>query len=83
MNDGKINPYIGTPEEYLITHKAGDIDTDAISCAILRAQAQVALLHSQFASGNDIVRVTDQILVDALWGITGYLDQIKILTRAG
>lgn len=84
MSNQNRDHYDGSPEKYLVVDSSdSELDTDAISCAILRAQAQVALLHTQFAGGKDTVRVTDHILVDALWGITGYLDQIKILTRVG
>lgn len=80
MNNQQHNYYEGTPEKHLSVN-SNELDTDAINCAILRAQSLVALLHSQFTNGNKIEKVTDRILVDALWGITGYLDQIKILTK--
>ena len=74
--------YEGSPEKYLTADASQDeIDQNAINCAILRAQATVALLHSQFSSNQNIERVTDNIILDALWGLTGYLDQIKILTK--
>jgi|GEM_PF-1448388 len=81
MSDQNRDQYEGSPEKYLVVNSSdSELDTDAINCAILRAQALVSLLHTQFAGGKDAVRVTDHILVDALWAITGYLDQIKILT---
>jgi hypothetical protein len=82
MSDQKINPYNGTPENYLTFNYEGDgLDESAINCALIRAKALVNLLHSQFSSGRNIERVSDEVLVAALWGITGYLDQIKILTK--
>jgi hypothetical protein len=81
MNEEKSNPYIGTPEGYLTACKQGLLDTDAINCAILRAHALVNLLNLQFSNGQDIERLSDQTIVNALWGIEGYLDQIKILTE--
>lgn len=83
MNDQKPNPYNGTPEEYLSFNDDGKgLDDSAICCAIIRAEALVCLLHSQFASDSrKIEKVSDEVLVSALWGITGYLNQIRILTN--
>lgn len=82
MSNRHHDRYEGAPEKYLVADMQGsELDTDAINCALLRAQALIALLHTQFSSGNDIEKVTDRIVVGALWGVSGYLDQIKILTK--
>lgn len=82
MSDPKPNPYNGTPENYLSFNDDGDgLDESAINCALIRAEALVDLLHSQFEGKSNIVRVSDETIVAALWGITGYLDQVKILTK--
>lgn len=81
MSAKKPNPYEGTPENYLNFHHDGaGLDESAINCALIRAEALVNLMHSQFSSGRNIERVSDEVMVAALWGITGYLNQIKKLT---
>lgn len=72
------NPYSGTPESYLTADK---LDTAAINCALLRAQAIIDLLQCQFTTG-DAERASNQTIECALWAITGYLDQLKILTKS-
>ncbi len=83
MSAKKPNPYEGTPENYLNFHNDGDgPDQSAINCALIRAEALVNLMHSQFSSGRNIERVSDEVLGAALWGITGHLNQIKILLKS-
>jgi hypothetical protein len=82
MSNQKPNPCNGTPENYLSFNDDGDgLDESAINCALIRAEALVGLLHSQFEGNSNIGRVSDETIIAALWGITGYLDQIKILTK--
>lgn len=80
MSNTATNPYIGTPEGYLTPCKVNEPDTDAINCALLRASALLSLLHTQF-SDHDIERVSNKTILNALWGIEGYLDQLKILLQ--
>jgi len=68
----------GLPEKYLCVPKQGKPDIDAINCAILRAQALVALLHCQFED-EGCSRISNEMMVSALWGIDGYLDQLQAM----
>ncbi|MDR7092102.1 hypothetical protein [Cellvibrio fibrivorans] len=68
----------GTPETYLLSCDKGKLDKDAVFCAIDRASATLKLLDLQF-NGDDCERLSDETIQNALWGVEGYLDQIKIL----
>lgn len=65
----------GTPEAHLVCPN-GEIDTDAIYCALFRAQAVLDLLHDKFYKDG---KSTDQVVMYAIDSIAGYLDQINIL----
>jgi hypothetical protein len=73
-----VQKFEGTPERYLSVPKGGGGDIDAISCAILRAQALVALLHCQFDE-EDGTRLSNEMITNALWGIEGHLDQLQAM----
>jgi hypothetical protein len=66
-----------TPEAHLVcpTHL---IDSEAIYCAIFRAQSVVRLIECNFSSGLNN-RLNDDQIKDALSSIKGYLNQINIL----
>jgi hypothetical protein len=76
------NKSVGTPEQFfsIPDHSDKSDISDAINCTITRADAVVALLYSQFES-KDISRLTDHMMQNALWTLTGYLDQLRILTK--
>lgn len=68
----------GRPEAHLVCPK-GEVDADAIYCAIFRAQAVLGLLHSKFIDDVGDIKATNQETVYALEAVAGYLDQINIL----
>ncbi|WP_049629100.1 hypothetical protein [Cellvibrio sp. pealriver] len=68
----------GTPENYLFSCDEGKLDKDAIFCAISRASATLKLLDLQF-NGDDTERLSHETIQNALWGVEGYLEQIRIL----
>lgn len=68
----------GRPEAHLICPK-GEIDHDAIYCALFRAQAVLGLLHKKYFDEVGEVQATNQETVYALDAVAGYLDQINIL----
>ena len=80
MSNIAKNTYAGTPEGYLTPCKANELDTDAISCVFSRASALLNLLHTQF-SEDDVERLSNETILNALWGVEGYLDQLKILLK--
>ena len=63
----------GTPEAHLVC-PIGEIETEAIYCALFRAQAVLDLLHFKFDTTT-----TDPTIIYALDSVAGYLDQINIL----
>lgn len=65
----------GTPEAHLVC-PTGEIETEAIYCALFRAQAVLDLLHSKFYKDGES---PDQVVIYALDAVAGYLDQINIL----
>lgn len=68
----------GTPENYLFSCDQGKLDKDAVFCAIDRASATLKLLDLQF-NGDDCERLSHETIQNVLWGVEGYLNQIKIL----
>lgn len=67
----------GTPEEHL-AHRQGEIDIDAVNCAINRAKAVTNLLYCNFAA-KEGQKISTESAAEAIDAIDGYLDQIKIL----
>jgi hypothetical protein len=74
----RVPQQAGRPEAHLVCPK-GEIDADAIYCALFRAQAVLGLLHSKFFDELSEAKATNQETVYALDAVAGYLDQINIL----
>lgn len=69
-----------TPEAYLDvkTDKHKDIDVDAISCALDRAQGLCLVLGCQL-DGSSGDRLDDRYLASACWALEGLIQQATIL----
>ena len=74
----RIPNQAGRPEAHLVCPK-GEIDVEAIYCALFRAQAVLGLLHIKFFDDVGDIKATNQETVYALDSVSGYLDQINIL----
>lgn len=71
------------PEDLLCVNRRAEagIPIDAISCAIDRANAVLALLEDQF--DNDGPRLNNQTIAAALWDVRGTLGLIRTLAIYG
>lgn len=70
------------PEELLRVRSDAEpgFPTDAITAACERASAVAVLLSDQFDGAKD-GRVSDAVILNALWDIQGTLEQIKVLAQ--
>lgn len=76
--------YSGTPEHYLrpaAVSDRGDLDVDALQCALSRAEALCILLVGQFDGSSD--RCSDKTLGGAVWALEGVIGQAQLLVRGG
>jgi len=76
------NNYEGSPEEYMSIPKnnpktSGEIDIDALNCALSRAKSISYLIQGHF--GVDGTKWNNEIMSNACWTLEGLLDQIEIL----
>lgn len=72
--------FSGTPEHYLQSPQPrdyGDIDIDALSCALMRAQSICILLGANFNGSGD--RHSDDILCGATWALEGVISQAQMI----
>lgn len=72
--------HFSQPEDlFCITTKApAGVPIDAITCAVERAQAVLCLLEDQFEAEQS-QRLTNRVILSALWGVRGTLEQIRTL----
>lgn len=68
------------PEDLLcVTAQApAGVPIDAITCAVERAQAVLCLLEDQFEAEQG-QRLTNRVILGALWDVRGTLEQIRTL----
>lgn len=72
--------FFGTPEHYMQSPRPrdyGDIDIDALSCALMRAQSICILLGANFNGSGD--RHSDDILCGATWALEGAISQAQMI----
>jgi len=77
------SPWLDTPERILavlIEGKEG-LPIDALSCVLLRAHAVTMLLTNEFEDA-ETNRLTDDVLLNALWDIQGNLEMAQALLNA-
>lgn len=72
--------HFSQPEDlFCITAKApAGVPIDAITCAVERAQAVLCLLEDQFEAEQG-QRLTNRVILSALWDVRGTLEQIRTL----
>lgn len=70
----------GTPEHYLKPFKVGeygDVDIDALQCALSRASSICKMLGAQFDGSQD--RFNAAVLGNAVWALEGCITQAQAL----
>lgn len=72
--------HIGTPENYIAVPKDKGVDTDALTCALSRAQSVCLMLGKNF-NGDD-ERLNDEMLANACWTLEGLINQAQLLVKA-
>ena len=72
--------YAGCPELYLKVPApdSGEIDTDALSCALSRAEA-ICLLIAGYYDEEDLGKWNDSIMRNAFWALEGCINQAQLL----
>ena len=72
----------GTPEElFIINPKAPrELHTDAVMCAISRAQVIVELIESN-GNEQEYFHISHKHIINALWQLEATLGQIKQMVR--
>lgn len=73
-----------TPEDFFeaASNLPREIPADALYCSISRAQAVISLVMGQF-DGSEEKRFNDGVICNALWGVSGELEQIKKMIQFG
>ena len=77
--------FYGTPEHYLTSTAPtdyGNIDIDALSCALSRAESICILLGANFCEDNG-VRHNDDVLRNATWALEGAINQAQMILWGG
>lgn len=74
----KLAPTVPEDALGIKTDMPKGVPTDAILCAVSRADAILTLLSSQFEGEGSQV-YSHEIIANALWSISGCLEQINLL----
>ncbi|WP_081951533.1 hypothetical protein [Pseudomonas cremoricolorata] len=71
---------LSQPEDLLCVtaQTPAGVPIDAITCAVERAQAVLCLLEDQFDTEQG-QRLTNRVILGALWDVRGTLEQIRTL----
>lgn len=73
--------YEGLPERYMTVPINDEVDKDALSCALYRAEAVCLLIGANIAgSGKTQDGLSDEIISNACWALGGLIDQVRILS---
>ena len=71
--------YEGTPENYLNIPKSKEIDIDALTCALHRANAVSKMLGANFDGSGETFNKS--ILANACWALDGLIEQAQIIVE--